>query len=670
MERVGASPVSPARLKVRLALALFALTIGAYLPVLSHGFLRSFDDAQYVTDNAPVRRGLNAEGFRWAWTTFYASNWHPLTWLSHMLDCQLFGLDAAGHHLTSLLIHTANTLLLFLVLARMTAAPWRSALVAALFAVHPLHVESVAWVAERKDLLSVFFGLLAVGAYVLYTERPGVVRYLLVAAAFVLSLLSKPMLVTLPCLLLLLDYWPLRRRGGRPREPSGAGPARLAGPTPAVLMLEKLPLLALSAASCVVTVLAQMGQAVVAVDRLALDRRVGNALLACVGYLRKTAWPADLAAFYPYPPDAPPAWQVVAAGALLGALTAGAFLLRRRRPALLVGWLWFLGTLVPVIGLVQVGGQSMADRYTYFPLIGVFLALAWAAPDGVGRIWKPAPRVAASAAAGVLAGCVVLTWIQLGYWSDEETLWRRALQVNEENAVAHVALGIVIYPRGDVDEAERHFVRGMQLAPRYDLAYSSLGTSRLRQGKTDEALALFRAAAEISPTTALHRNNLGLAFLRKGDRDEAGRNFREAIRLEPATAEYHFNLAAVLDEQGDREAARAERDEGLRLDAGWPERTRRVAEALLQTNVAQMRCPAEALFLAREACAATDGRRPEMLDTLAAAYDAMDDPEEALKTEKEALAAAEAGGQTEWVQPLQDKVRRLQEQAGRSAPSP
>ena len=624
-------------------MALFALTMIVYLPVLGHGFLRSFDDAQYVTDNLPVRRGLSAQSFCWAWTSFCASNWHPLTWLSHMLDCQLFGLEKpGGHHLVNLLLHTANTLILFLVLQRMTGAAWRSSLVAALFAVHPLHVESVAWVAERKDVLSVFFGLLALAAYVRYAERPGVVRYLFVTGAFVLSLLSKPMLVTLPCLLLLLDYWPLRRWAATPPTEGPPRPRfRLW-----VLVLEKVPLFALAAASCVVTVLAQMGQAVVAVERLPLDRRVGNALLAYVAYLRKTVWPADLAVFYPYSPHAPPSWQIVVAGIFLAALTAAAFFMRRRRPALLVGWLWFVGTLVPVIGLVQVGGQAMADRYTYFPLIGLFMALAWAVPAGnvtllSGALHPPIGRVAFPVAAGgVLTVCAVLTWMQLAYWADEEALWCRALAVNEENAVAHVALGIVIYPRGEVDEAERHFLRGMQLAPNYDLAYSSLGTSRLRQGQVDQALALFESAASASPATALHRNNLGLAFLRKGRADEAARCFREAIRLEPATAEYHCNLAAVLDEQGEGDAAREQYREGLRLDADWPERMRLLADALRATRIPQMRCPAEALFRVRQANVATEGRRPEMLDALAAAYDENDDLAAALNTEMQAMAAA------------------------------
>ena len=358
------------RLAVRLCMVLFIGTLLAYSPVVNHDFL-SYDDNQYIVSNPHVSPGLTRDGFVWAWTHFHAANWHPLTWLSHMVDCQLFGVESAKHHFVNLLLHTANAIALFLVLRRLTGETWRPFWVAAFFALHPLHVESVAWVAERKDLLSTFFGLLALGAYARYADRPGLGRYLLVVLAFVLSLLSKPMLVTLPFVLLLLDGWPLRRDGWR------------------WLVLEKVPLLLVSAASCAVTVFAQRaGGAVVPLERMPLEVRAASAVLAYLGYLRQTIWPIGLAGFYPM--QAMRLGTVAAAGLGLVLVTGLALALRRRAPAVLVGWLWYLGTLVPVIGLVQVGAQASADRYTYVPLIGIFIAGAWAVPDG--WLLRPRPR--------------------------------------------------------------------------------------------------------------------------------------------------------------------------------------------------------------------------------------------------------------------------------------
>ena len=352
---------------VAISVCLFVVTFERLRPAGQLRFL-TFRRPGYVFQNPPVRRGLSWAGLVWAATTFHAANWHPLTWLSHMLDCQLFGLNARAHHLTSLLLHGANTVGLFVVWRRLTGATWRPALVAALFALHPLHVESVAWMAERKDVLSTWFGILTLGAYARYVESPRLSRYLWVVALFALALLAKPMLVTLPFVLLLLDYWPLRRAVG------WRG-----------LVLEKVPLLVLSLAACVMTFLAQIaGGTVASLERVPLAARLSNALLAYVAYLRKAVWPVDLAIYYPHSGRDVPLWQPLAAGVLLLAVTVLAVALRRRRPALLVGWLWYLGMLVPVIGLVQVGTQSMADRYSYLPLVGVFVALAW-------RCWRPLP---------------------------------------------------------------------------------------------------------------------------------------------------------------------------------------------------------------------------------------------------------------------------------------
>ncbi len=398
------------RLVLRLSLCLFAVTFAVFSSVVTHDFLY-YDDSKYVFNNRVVRCGLTWQGWCWSWTAVHCSNWHPLTWLSHMLDCQLFGLQRpGGHHLTSLLLHSANALLVFHVLRRLTKETWRPILVAGLFALHPLRVESVAWVAERKDVLSMFFGLLALWSYAVYAESPALWRYLLVLVFFALSLLSKPMLVTLPFVLLLLDYWPLQRFRTRVLP----------------LVLEKCPLLVLSAASCVMTFLAQRQLAVVSTLALPVSVRLSNALAAYAGYLVKMLWPVNLAVFYPHPGPSLTIAEVAGSAGVLLLLTRLAVGLRKQQPALLVGWLWYLGTLVPVIGLVQVGNQAVADRYTYFPLLGVFLALAWSIPSRLGT-WPLGRALLAAGGVAVLTACAVLTWWQLRSWQNEGTVWRQAL---------------------------------------------------------------------------------------------------------------------------------------------------------------------------------------------------------------------------------------------------
>jgi len=631
------------RLAVRLMLVLFAVTLALYAPAIQHDFLM-YDDNPYVVDNPQIQRGLDAECWRWAWTTFHCSNWHPLTWLSHLLDSRLYGLDPRGHHLTSVLLHVANTVLLFVVLRQLTGAAWRSFLVAALFGWHPLHVESVAWVAERKDVLSTFFGLLGLGAYALYAERPGLFRYLLVVLALALSLLAKPMLVTLPCLLLVLDYWPLGRWQGMKRACSLTW-----------LLLEKVPLLALSAASCAITILAQWKHAVVSVEHLPLQVRMANAVIAYVAYLRKTFWPTDLAIFYPHPGMQLTAGQVTGAGLVVAGLTVLAVCCRRRLPALLVGWLWFLGTLVPVIGLVQVGWQGLADRYTYFPLIGIFVALAWALPEPlVGR------TLLATGAAGVLAVCLILTWLQLRHWRDEGTVWRHTLEVTQNNPDAHLSLGTYLYLHGQVDEAEAQFTRALHLAPRYVLALNNLGDARLREGRVDEALALLLRATESNPHEAIYQNNLGLVWLRRGQFDRARRCFEEAIRREPDRAIYHANLAFTLEEQGHPQAAGAAYRAARERDSGWPLWANRLAGQLLRAEHPKLRCPPEALLRARQACAASDTPRAELLDTLASAYAATGNYPQAVASARQGLELARAANQADLMRQLQSRLENYQ----------
>ncbi|HTG32198.1 MAG TPA: hypothetical protein VLB76_04655 [Thermoanaerobaculia bacterium] len=434
------------RLPLLLGAALALLTLAAYLPALRNGFV-NLDDGLYVTGNPQVQKGITRASAVWALTANVANNWHPLTLLSHQLDCQLFGLDPAGHHATSLLLHLANTLLLFAVLRGMTGAVWRSAAVAALFAVHPAHVESVAWVAERKDVLSALFWILAMAAWTGYARRPSPGRYLLVALMMILGLMAKPMVVTLPFALLLLDVWPLERRG--------LGWQRL--------IAEKLPLLALSAVASLVTLRYQR-TSLAPLDLVPWSLRLANAAVSYASYLGKLLLPRNLAVFYPIP-LAIPAWQVAAAAVLLAALTALAAWKARRAPWLLVGWLWFLGTLVPVIGLVQVGRQAMADRYTYLPSIGLFVAIVWGIAWGIAALARERRAVLFIAAAAILA-LAVGTWMQAGTWHDSVALYRHALAVTRGNYVAHVGLAKALTAERNLEGAEQQYRAALALRPR------------------------------------------------------------------------------------------------------------------------------------------------------------------------------------------------------------
>ncbi len=439
--------VSGRRLPLLLGAALALLTLAAYLPTLHNGFV-NLDDGLYVTGNPHVQQGITGASVAWALTANVANNWHPLTLLSHLLDCQLFGLDAAGHHAMSLLLHLANVLLLFAVLRRLTGAVWRSAAVAALFAVHPAHVESVAWVAERKDVLSALFWLLAMAAYGRYARHPSLDRYLLVALAMALGLAAKPMVVTLPFALLLLDVWPLERLG--------LGWKRLT--------VEKLPLLALSAASSLVTLRYQRTSlAPLGLDPWSL--RLANAAVSYAAYLGKLLLPRNLAVFYPIP-LAIPAGKVAAAAALLAILTALAVRTARKAPWLLVGWLWFLGTLVPVIGLVQVGRQAMADRYTYIPSIGLFVAIVWGIAGLIGESSRRRAIIyKATAAAVAIALLAAGTWMQAGTWRDSVALYRHALAVTRDNYVAHLGLAKALVAKGDGAGAAEQYRAALALRP-------------------------------------------------------------------------------------------------------------------------------------------------------------------------------------------------------------
>lgn len=553
---------TPSRALV-VAAALAALVLVTFWPVTRHEFV-AFDDDLYVTRNPWVQRGLTAESVHWAFTNFgYSANWHPLTWLSHMADVELFGLDPGRHHAVNLALHAASTVVLFLLLLAASGALWRSALVAALFAVHPLHVESVAWVAERKDVLSAFLFFLAAAAHVRFARRPGAGRYALLLLLFALGLLAKPMIVTLPLVLLLLDWWPLGRPFGL--APGGAAAAR----TARVLrhpLGEKLPLLALAALASAVTFAAQRrGGTVTGIEVLRLPLRVANAANSCVVYLGQTLWPAKLAVFYPYPTHgwaALPPWRLALAALILLGATAAAFLLRRRIPALTAGWTWYLAMLAPVAGFVQVGTQARADRYTYLPLVGVFIAVAWALPA------KPGRRAAfpAGAALAAVALCAVLARAQAGVWRDKITLFRHALEVTENNWVAHINLARAYQDAGRKGEAVAEYREVLRIVPQLSEGRVALSALLQELGRNEEAATVLQETARARPDLWQARLNLGIGLLNDGRTDEAIVSLREAVRLKPDSADARFNLGTALARKREFEEAAQQLEEGLRLE--------------------------------------------------------------------------------------------------------
>ncbi len=572
------------------SLALVLVVFIAYWPAVGNDFV-NYDDDQYVTQNRHVRGGLTWAGIGWTVTSVgYAGNWHPLTWLSHLLDVSLFGLNPRGHHVVNIGLHAGNAVLLFLGLRAMTGALWRSALVAALFAVHPLHVESVAWVAERKDVLSTFFWLLATAAYVWYVRRRSLGRYLAVVGAFALGLLAKPMLVTLPFVFLVLDYWPLGRMrplprvpqpatgGLRPGYPMGAPPQQSGGGDWVSLVRKKLPLFALSAVSAAMTWVAQARFGAVQYA-LPFRYRLTNAIVAYVGYLWKTIWPVNLAVFYPHPGDSLPVWRVLAASLFLATVTAVVFWHRRRRPYLVAGWLWYLGTLVPLIGLVQVGVQAMADRYTYIPLIGIFILAAWGLPESV--LTGPQQRKAAVGAGAVLlAVLMTLTWIQTTYWRDGQALFEHALGATGGNWVVHNSLGVAYAKLGMADEAIGHLKEALRLQPDFPQTNHNMGHMMAMNSKLDEAGEYFRKAIRLKPDYTEAHNGLGAVLFEQGKLGEALEHFQEALRRDPDYAAAHFNIGVVLERMGRVEEAVLEYRTTLRLSPDHQRAQTALQEAL------------------------------------------------------------------------------------------
>lgn len=524
---------------------LFLGTLALYYPAIGNGFV-NYDDPAYVTSNWQVQQGLTSRSLAWAFTSTAEANWHPLTWISHMLDVQLFGLRPAGHHAQSVLWHAFNVVLLFLLLAKATGFVGRSALVAGLFAVHPLNVESVAWVAERKTVLCTLFVLLALGAYGWYVKEPRASRYLLVALLFALGLMAKPMAITLPFLLLLVDFWPLRRF---PETPLSK------------LALEKTPLLALSAASAAITLYAQRaGGALGSTELLPLAMRVKNAIYSYLIYMEKAVWPSRLAVFYPHPEGSLALWKVLGAAAVLAAVTVVVWHFRGSRYELrylLVGWLWFLGTLAPVIGIVQVGRQAWADRYAYLPLWGLFVIGVWLLSEAAARIsLSRAAQVAIASA--VLLGYSVTAHIQIGYWRNSYSLFTRAIQVTSANPIAEANLGSALTEMQRPDLAVAHLERAIQLMPKFSTAHYDLGTLLHRQNELDGAQREYQLALKYGSDEregAQTHNNLGVLFNQLGRRDEAIAEFTEAIALNPHEQNSLIGRGMIEREEGKLDAA-------------------------------------------------------------------------------------------------------------------
>ena len=535
-----------------LSLLLVAFTLALYNPVTHFPFI-NYDDRRYVSENGHVQAGLTWNTIKWAFTTFDYANWHPLTWISHALDCQLFQLNPAGHHFTSILLHSINVVLLFLLLSWSTRRTGRSFIVAALFALHPMNVESVAWIAERKNVLSTTFFLLSLGAYAWYALKPQWQRYCLLAGLLACGLASKPMLVTAPFVLLLLDYWPLQRIQGWTAPPSVLPVCQV---PPSRLLLEKLPLLLLAGASSVITVLAQKASGAVGTAPFPLSARLQNAIYSYAMYLWKAVWPADLSLFYPYAGHSLSPLRIALTGLSLVAVTALAFKLRSRG-YLLAGWLWFLGTLVPVIGVIQVGNQAMADRYAYIPLIGIFVMAVWAAAD-LASEKKLGLTVQIIPAVCLLVALGLATYRQVGYWRSSVDVWTHAIAVTQHNFVAEVNLGEALTQLNRADEAYPLFVRAAQDEPNDPGARINIGTYLFHHGRPAEAIQQYEMALQLASEPGFLANiytNLGSAYTQLGDYRKAQGSFEHAVRLNPDRAAAWAGIAFLLQKQGKLEEA-------------------------------------------------------------------------------------------------------------------
>jgi Tfp pilus assembly protein PilF len=595
---------------------LALVTVVAYQPVCSNGFV-NYDDNTYVTDNTNIKNGFTLQSLSWAFTSQDESNWHPLTWISHILDYQLFGLNPLGHHFMSVLLHIANTLLLFYVLHKTTTALWPSAFAACLFAIHPLHVESVAWISERKDVLSTLFGLLAMLAYIRYTRGPTLARYTGVLILFSLGLMAKPMLVTLPFVFLIIDYWPLNR------------------PLKLKLLLEKIPLLILTSASCIMTYIAQKsGGSVTNMEVLSLGERISNALLSYVSYIGKIFYPVGLAVFYPHPTGALPIWKAILAAILLAAITVGTICTAGRRRYLLVGWLWYLGTLVPVIGIVQVGEQASADRYTYLPSIGLFIMLAWSAAEVIGKI-RAGRFVLTISSALIITVLSVCTRVQVSYWRNSMTLFKHAIEVTKNNYMMHYLLGCEFAQQGRLDDGINQFRRAIEIFSAGGQIHYDLANTLRQKGKINAAIEEYRLAVKYKSNDADAHNDFGYALLSQGNFDEAKAQFSEALKINPNHSYALTGLAQVLIKH--------------------PKPDFRDAKAAVE--------------LAEHAAMLTKNQNPVVLETLATSYAIAGRFDLAVKTAQEALTLASTARHNELASRLNNAIKQYQQEQANNEPS-
>ncbi len=590
----------------RLIALLLALgTLVVFLPVGGFGFV-NYDDPDYVSENNFVKNGLTGTDILWAFTGFHVSNWHPVTWLSHMADCTLFGPNPGALHFVNVLFHAVNAALLFGLLLRLTGNTWPAAFIAALFAWHPLHIESVAWISERKDVLSTFFALLALLSYARFVKANRRRSFWYALVFFALGLLAKPMLVTLPLVLLLLDYWPL----GRMRN-AGCGMRNFQW-----LLVEKIPFFLLSAAVCVITCLAQRG-AMVALAKVPLALRLENSVAAYIGYLAKIFWPANLALFYPWAGFT--FWEPAAAAVALAAITLVCWRARREFPYLLMGWLWYLGTLVPVIGVVQVGEQAMADRYSYFPAIGIFILVTFGVRDLASR-FRPVKLVSVSAAILVLAGCVLATENQLRYWRTDETLFAHAVTVTRDNEIAHLNLGVVYEKQGRAAEAMREYRLALKINPQRAHTHNNIADLLDSSGHPDEALAEYQTALRLDPDALPAHLNLGNLLVELGRHSEAAEQFELAAKIDPANARPHLEMGKALLKQGRDAEAVGEFHTARQLNPDDYQILANLARVLAADENEGVRDGPAAREFARRANDLTGGEQPLVLDVLGMAW--------------------------------------------------
>jgi tetratricopeptide (TPR) repeat protein len=606
-----------------LCFVLAAITFAVFGQTLTHGFVNC-DDDEYVYENPVVQRGFTLKGAVWALTYGEIGHWHPLTWLTHMADCQAYGLWAGGHHLTNVVLHTVAVALLFLALREMTGSLWRSAFVAAVFAIHPLRAESVAWIAERKDVLSGVFFMLTLWAYARYARRPSRGRYAAVAVWYGLGLLCKNTLVTLPFVLLLLDWWPLHRMKLAPFWE---------------LVKEKIPLFLLSAGSCVATFL--VPEKLLDFQRVPFLERLGNAMVSYGIYLRQMVFPAGLAIPYLYPPGGLPFWKVGLAFVLLAAISMVVLACWKKRPYLLVGWLWYLGMLVPVIGFVQISYYAHADRYTYLPGIGLVLAGTWAVGDWSAG-WKHRRAVLGGLMAAVIGILMVWAWIQTTYWQTNEILWTHTLDCTTGNYVARCNLAEALLQKGRVDEAIDYFQKALQINPGNALAHYNLGIAFQQKGRVDEAITQYEEALHIKPDYAEAHYNLAILLRQEGRVDEAIAHYQKALQINPGSARAHNNLGKALLQKGRVDEAIAHFQKALEINPVEPAVQNNLAWLLATCPQASLRNGNEAVELARQANELTGGKNPVILNTLAAAFAEAGRFSEAVETAQRALRLAEA----------------------------